>query len=254
MQLNAVAARLGIAVALVSSIGLPAAPRGQENQNVTISVHDPRPLASAIESLQNRFGWVITYEEAPWLYPGDAVDVTARVRKDRDSTKPRVLIPRGGPFNFAGSFSPEGGPAALLEALLEDYRSTGYPGVFRLLRTGDVFHVVPSMNKNAKGALEVRQPLLDVPVTIADAHRTAEAMTEAIIEGVRRGSGVNVRVALLPLNLFAQVRVDGGTNNESARTVLVRVFEATRRKLSWRLLCSQGTPVSCYLNIHPVGW
>jgi hypothetical protein len=116
----------------------------QQDETVTIHVSDARPLASAIKELEDRYGWVITYEDPRYVDASDVEDVTWR-RKDLDFTK-KVLAPRGGPFSFrypvpAGVDAPDA--SALLGKLLEEYHRTGYPGVFRLARTGSVFHIVP---------------------------------------------------------------------------------------------------------------
>jgi hypothetical protein len=211
----------------------------------------------AIEALENRFGWTVTYEEAPLLYRGDAVDVTA-YRKVQDRTKPPLLAPRGGPFTFVTSYSAGQSPMELLEALLQQYHATGYPGVFRVLRTGDVFHVVLTMRKNAKGVLEAQQPLLDVPVTIADTERSAGGTIEAVLAEIRRTTGASVYPGTTPLNLLGETRVQLGATNESARGVLVKVLETTSRvtapplKLSWKLMCSLS-PSECFLNVDVVG-
>jgi hypothetical protein len=226
------------------------APRAQSIQNVSINVDDPRPLASAIAALEKRFGWTVTYEEGPWLCADDARDVTASVRMAQGPTKRPVLVPRGGPYTFARSFAREDGLSAanVLDKLLEDYRSTAYPGVFELARTGDLFHVVRSMSKNREGTLERQRPLLDTPVNVPDANRTAAAMTGAIVAAVGRATATRLD-AVYPPSLFHQVQVSGGATNVTARTALVRVLQETGAKLSWRLFCDPGTQGGCTLGI-----
>ena len=62
-----------------------------------LSVNDPRPVALAAETLEKKYGWIVTYEDPPYAYDGDLVDVTEKVRKDLDKFKPgeapRVFIP-----------------------------------------------------------------------------------------------------------------------------------------------------------------
>jgi hypothetical protein len=48
--------------------------------------------------------------------------------------------------------------------LLRSWSGNSYPGVFELAQTGDIFHVVRVMSRNAQGKLERQQPLLDAPV------------------------------------------------------------------------------------------
>lgn len=113
-----------------------------------IAVDDPRPLAAAIQELQRRYGWVVTYEDPPYEFVADTLDVTEAFSRTRDpSNKRRELIPLGGSFTFVyAAGGPSTGPEAqpTLTALLRSYHQSGNTGVFRLVRTGDVFHVVPA--------------------------------------------------------------------------------------------------------------
>jgi hypothetical protein len=227
----------------------------QQDEMVTIHVSDPRPLASAIKELEDHNGWVITYEDPPYVYTLDSEDVTLSVRKDFDLTK-KVLVPRGGPFVFrypvhAGADARDA--AALLGRLLEEYHLTGYPGVFRLIRTESVFHIVPSESSNALGQFEPRVSVLSASISIADREQTAFDMLKAITAAVSRPGFASVVVGTHPTNLLAQVRVQGGAKNEMARTVLLRTLEATNRRLSWNLLCDPGPAPACALNVHFVG-
>ncbi|MGH6864402.1 MAG: hypothetical protein ACRECN_09105, partial [Methylocella sp.] len=42
----------------------------------TITVQDPRPVAKAIQELENRYGWQITYEDPPYIHYSVLADVT----------------------------------------------------------------------------------------------------------------------------------------------------------------------------------
>jgi hypothetical protein len=227
----------------------------QEDRTFTINVNDPRPLASAIQELEKRYEWVITYEDPPYIYTGDIEDVTMTVRKDFDLTK-RALVPRGGTFNFqyvvpATAGAPD--EPAVLSRLLEAYHLSGYPGVFRVTRTGGVFHVVPSESRNRLGQFEPRVSLLNANISITGGERTALDMLQAVTDAVSRLGVARVLLGTVPLNLLTQIRVQGSASNESARAVLLRTLEATSRKVSWRLLCSPGPSPECGLNSHFVG-
>jgi hypothetical protein len=254
MARSAMYGRLSAVGSLVLSTVCVGVLVGQGTQNVTVSGNGARPLKSAVEALERHLGRTVTYEEGPWLYAGDVVDITERVRTVQGPTKRRTLVPRGGPFAFARSLSADKreSPGELLAALLADYRLTEYPGVFGLVQTGDVFHVVRVMSKNAQGQLERREPLLDALVTVIDGELDAAAMTEAILADVSRVNGVRVFSGTLPINLFSRTRVRGPSAGETARAALVRVMEATGRKLSWQLMCDAGPEGVCALNVYPV--
>jgi hypothetical protein len=238
---------------LACDVSSNAAP--QNNQTFTINVYDPRPLASAIQALESRFGWIITYEDPPYVYSGDFEDVTKVVRKDYDPTKPKVLVPRWGAFNFEYTIPAavrEPDELALLQRLLDEYHHSGNPGVFRLVRTGSIFHFVPSESKNSLGVFEVRRSILDANISILDGERRALDMLKAITDAVSQPGGPRVGVGTVPLNLLMQVRIQGGATNEIGRTVLLRTLEATNRKLSWSLFCDAAPVRACALNVYAV--
>ena len=228
----------------------------QSDQRITVSANGARPLASAIETLERRYGWVITYEDPPYLYPSEIEDVTVAVHKTYDPTKPRVLVPRGVPFNFEYALASTGvepDQSVLLERLLEEYRFSGNPGLFRLLRTGSIFHVVPSESKNSLGLFELHSSLLDANISIGQAERTAFQMLKAITDAISKTGAATVTPGTVPANLLLSSRLQEGAKDESARTVLLRTLEATRSKLSWQLFCDPGAIRVCALNIHGVG-
>ena len=183
----------------------------------------------------------------------DIRDVTQAVRKDYDQSKPRVLVPGGGALTFNYSVDTLGNADALsvLPALLNSYHLSGNPGVFRLLRTGTMFHVIPAMSNNAQGALESRQSLLDVSITVDNGNGTALQALENILGAVSQSTRTSVTVGTVPLNLLVQTKVNRGAVKESARAVLMRTLAATNRALSWRLLC-QPRANSCAFNVHVV--
>ena len=62
---------------VVIAMGLMAAFLGGVSASPnTITVQNPRPVAKAIEELETRYGWQITYEDPPYVYYGDLTDVT----------------------------------------------------------------------------------------------------------------------------------------------------------------------------------
>jgi hypothetical protein len=71
----------------------------QSPKPLSISVVDPRPVAKAVELLEARYGWAITYEDPPYEHDSEIEDVTISVRKD-GKVEPRVIVPRAGLLNY----------------------------------------------------------------------------------------------------------------------------------------------------------
>jgi hypothetical protein len=222
-----------------------------QNAANELVVNDPRPLSAAIEELERRHGWAVTYEDPPYEFAGDAIDVTEAVRRNNNpSDKRRVHIPLGGSFTFAYSGAPStvAEAQAVLAAMVRSYHQSGNAGVFRLLRTGETLHVIPVRSNNASGALPERRSRLDVPITLEARDRSALEMLQAVLQHVR-AQGANVLEGALPVTMLAEARVQDGAQAETARVVLMRALAATGRRMSWQLLCGPGVE-ACYFNVH----
>src|SRR6266436_4893344 len=141
----------------------------QANRKVKLSVQDPRPLAKAIETLESRNGWIITYEDPRYVNESEIADVTASVRRDLNNFKageaPKVLIPKGGPLSIEYEVDPTTNNPAdstrVVQQLLDAQSRSGNAGKFRLERNGEVIHVIPTAVKNTAGVLAPQESVLD---------------------------------------------------------------------------------------------
>ena len=218
----------------------------------TITVDDPRPLAAAILVLEQRYGWIVTYEDPPYEFAADSRDVTEEIRRSHDSNR-RVLVPVGGPFSFSYA-TPETTrqPMAILERLLTSYHVSGHAGEFRVAKTGSVFHVLPHASRDVRGFRQIRASRLDTRITVEERKRTVMEMFYEIVRAASRPGAYTIMPGTIPTNLFIQTSITKGAKNEVARTVLIRTLAATGNPLSWRLLCDPGASAECALNVHLV--
>jgi hypothetical protein len=226
----------------------------QLDQRGAIDVNDPRPLASAVEVLEQRHGWVITYEDPPYLYAPDISDVTAQVRRDL-SSEPRVLIPKGGSFHFTYVLPSAASPAeasAVLTALLEEYHRSGNSGVFKVVQTATAFHIVPSTFMDTQGRSQATSSLLDVKISTGGEEQTGLQMLQGVIGAISRATGARIWLGSAPLNLLMQTRINETATTASARMILMRLLAATRRSLSWQIFCAPGPVRDCALNVYEV--
>jgi hypothetical protein len=260
----------GLTFGLLLTLGVMLASAGlsrgamQNRPTVTITVDCggvcARPLAETVTALEKRYGWVITYEEPPYVHPSEISDVTHLVSKaydpanPYDPTKARVLIPKGGTFEFEffAPLSHDANPQELtLQSLLAQYRESGLPeGGFRVLRTGSVFHIVPGKVTNHRGVVVPHRSPLDTIISVPAGTRTAEGMIAEIVERVAKSTGTKVLEGVYG-NLLRQTRIEGGVSDEPARQALLRTLHAANRKFSWRLLYDPGSQVYV-LSIHEV--
>lgn len=248
----------GCAAHLLSALAVSAAATteptadSETEQVVRISVSSGRPLAEAIRTLEKRYGWVITYEDPPYVHSSEIADVTREVRRD-SRKEPRMLVPRGRGFDFTYRQSQSGHPeaAAILEELLGQYHLSGNPALFRLLGAQPVFHVVPTMARNVHGVLETHHPVLDTSISVAADHRTALELLQAILAEVSRSTGIRVYAGTVPTNLLAGTPATQSITSQRARDALRRTLDATGQTLSWQLFYGPATQ-DYALNVHAV--
>src|SRR5688572_29179716 len=102
---------------------------------------DPRPLAKAAALLEQHYGWVITYEDPPYQFAQDIVDVTTSVRRTYTLGQRPVLVPKGGrlliEFDTQGKGTVR--PADVIQQLVEAYNRHPLPGRFVVTGASDAF-------------------------------------------------------------------------------------------------------------------
>ena len=225
-----------------------------------ISINDPRPVALAAETLEKKYGEIITYEDPPYVHESELADVTEKVRRDLDKFKPgqapKVFIPKGGDLTFKFSINPATkkpvDSAVAVQQLLEAYAMAGNPGVFRLDRDGERFHIFAGAGKGKDGVLVARRSVLDVPITLPAQKRNGLELLDAFCSAVSQASGTRVVLATVPMTVFFRYQTESGAKEQKARDFLTHEFDRMNDvKLSWRLLYD---PVSraYFLNIHTV--
>ncbi len=228
---------------------------------VNLSVQDGRPLAKAIETLEAKYGWVITYEDPRYVHLSEIADVTEMVRNPLHKSTPgseatRVLVPKGGALVIDYDvMSDTGLPVdreAVIQQLLEANSVYGNAGSFRLERKGQVLHVIPTAAKSSTGKLAAQESVLDTVISLPAEERSAMQTLDAICAAVSQATKTQVVVGMVPLNRFFQHRDQEGATSETARDVLLKLLERTGTNLSWQLFYEPGIRMYA-LNIHQVG-
>ena len=210
---------------VVSLLYSPFVGAEQSEQAIELAVDDPRPLAAAAIELEKRHGGVITYEDAPFLSPGDVVDVTSAVSK--------VL-----PVRLTASSHSTGWPTrdrvsrtghcrqtqdeALSDAIAA-HETSRYPGTFRVLRTNAALHVVPTGATDQSGRRIEYVSLLDTRISLPEGRRKGFDVMMEIASALSARAGTKVVLGTIPLNLLAHTDVDIKASDEMARGVLLRV-------------------------------
>jgi hypothetical protein len=223
---------------------------GQSTPTIAAPADEGRPLASVVAELQRRFQWAVTYEDPPWEYLPDLVEITAQVRRDGKDV-PKVYRPRGGPFAFRLADGSPTDPSVTLTALLEAYRQSGNDGTFALRRTGSVFHIIPTSFRDESGVARPYESLLSRRITLPAGERPILEAIGALQKTFNAQGDRQLLLATAPTNLLMQHRVEMVATNEETRVVLLRMLAASGRVLSWRLFCEPKS-MTCYLNLSLV--
>jgi hypothetical protein len=213
----------------------------------TLTIEDPRPIAKALELLQSKYGYVVTYEDPRYTYEGDLKDVSQQMTGSVDPRhRIRTLVPVGGAVNISVPTTAIDSRTLtpVLSQLLQSHAALQKGGHFRLLEEGGVFHVIPTEVQDRSGNWQPQSSLLDSTITVPKL-TNADGMTmlDAICESLTRGSGARVLVGTVPVNMLMQHRGDLEANSEVARAVLLRALAFSSPQLSWSLLYDAGLQI-----------
>ena len=208
-----------------------------------IEVYDSRALAVAVRQLEIRHGWVVTYEDPFYEYVPD-------LEHPRGRWGLRLsFVPRSRRFRFEYADQDLTRPFDVLSSLVNTYNASGLHDRFRLLRQGDIFHIVPVASRNADGVLTTTRSRLSVRITMEDRTRSAgdtlDEVARQVTASLPQHIGINTPGTLLTNANVVRL----GARDEIARDVLVRALSATGRRLSWQLFCDPSYKM-CALNLH----
>lgn len=224
-------------------------------QAVKLSVDNPRPMAEAVKQLQEKYGWIITYEDPRLVNESDLLDVTDPNYRQAHPGGRRALAPKGGRLEISYFVSSATGkpenPRALLQMLLNAQAASANPGRFELKQTGQVFHVIPAQVKDVRGRWIHQASILGIPITFPEKERSVFETLETITRALSSATQMKVTIGTIPLNFFVRHRVTQSASGEPAREVLLRTLESTNRKYSWRLLYDPGMKMLA-LNVRSV--
>jgi hypothetical protein len=245
-KILAVASAGAALAALVAAIGV-------SNAAGSMTVRDARPVAKAIEMLEQRYGLRITYEDPPYVHGSDIEDVTRLVSRSADPPPEATIVtPRERPlsFNFPATATAEQESAAL-EQLVGNYNAARGADAFRIQGSAARWHVVPHKTRGTSGRFVAVTPVLDTKITIAPGRRTAFDLIDAIVRDISSRSKTEVALGIVPMNALIGHQTTVAGSNETARAMLDRLFDEMDAPLSWQLFYDPGGK-SYFFNVHLV--
>ena len=236
-----------LTVALLTGPGFGATTLSGQDR---ITVDDPRPVKAAVAQLERKYGWIITYEDPPFVHPDDLDDLTVGPSGGKRALTPkrRRLVVELPPGTAATRRN-----RRVIQAVLDANETSNPSQRFRLLESDFGFHVVPAFGRDQSGQVSQVAVVLDTRVTMQLTDVPAlDVLNELCLK--LSGSG-NPRIALgtIPEGLLRTRRVSVTITNDRARDVLVEVLRQLAVPLTWRLLYSPSAPQAYFLNVVAPG-
>jgi len=214
----------------------------QTGDTVHIFANAPRPLAQALDALERKYWWKVSYEDPCYTSDLDLVDnIDPQYLKGHPGA--RAPVPSGGAFNvdFPSGPTPDKPPDeySTLKAVVDAYNDSGNPGRFELRSDGKGNFDVVGVAAHDKGGRVVRQkPVLDLSITVAPRQTNAKDAIDLIRQALARQIGTRVLDGAWGSQFVNEVTVMVGGEEEPARTVLWRTLSAISPndgQLRWRL-------------------
>ena len=243
---------MGMAAAAVFYAVATTPTGGSSQREIAVDiVNQPRPVALAVRQVEKQLGYVVTYEDTVYRFPGDIVDVSKQMRGRDPSLGPYPGM-RSGTLQFR--HSPRASTLAgrveeVLQEIVARSRRIGNIGDFRVESTVNGYHVVPVQAKNRNGVEEPYESPLESRITMESRDESAADMIRRFVGVVSQASGQPLVEGLMP-GRFHGIRVTVDAQNDRARDVLWRALQSVNAGLSWQLLCGPDGP--CALNIHAI--
>jgi hypothetical protein len=209
---------------------------------VQITANSPRPLLQILDALQQKYGWVVDYEDPQYVSQMDLIDAPGGSHS---------RLPGGGSFSVE---FPAGAPQEekILHLVVESYNRSKNPGRFELRRGAQgVFYVVGIAAHDEKDAISSQQVLFDLPITVAAGEKPITATLDLICEEVTAQSHIAVSIGVSPRALLDHAPAKVGGTKVEARDLLLQGLMATRHTLYWRLLFDPNSK-GYFLDIHSV--
>jgi hypothetical protein len=211
---------------------------------VHIVANSPRPLAQMLDSLGEKYGWVVSYEDPQFLSKLDLAETD-----DPRNHALKSHVPSGGMFSVefpSGAADEE----KTLQLIVDSYNRSGNPGRFELRKSEPKkFSVVGVEARDRRGELAHQRAIFDLPITLPTRQRTASDTLHLICRKITALRGVAVVVGVSPRKVLDQTPVTVGGTNISARDLLLQTLTATRSGSYWRLLFDPNSN-GYFLEIH----
>jgi hypothetical protein len=207
---------------------------------VHISANHPRPLAQTLDALQQKYGWIVDYEDPRYTAKADLVSGTGAT----------ALLPSGGNFDVEFPVGME--EAKALQKVVDSYNQSKNPGRFELRHeaTGD-FYVVGTGANDEKGNIATQAILFDHSISVMVKQRTVAETISLILQKLALRDHTTITLGVAPTSVLLHNMAKVGGTKVSARELLLKTLASTNRQFYWRLLFDPNSK-GYYLDLHAV--
>jgi hypothetical protein len=224
-----------------------------------LSTEYGRPLAEAIEMLEAKYGFVITYEDPRYVHASEIEDVTEKISRHLNEFEPgkapRLFVPKGGRLSFdydEALVAKSDDHLSLVQQLIDANLAQGNAGRFRVEQQGPFIHVIPTAIKNERGHVVPQGSVLDALISLPKEQRSGFGTLDAICAAISQGAKTRVVPGTVPINLFLRYRDEEDITRAPARDALAKFLaKVGRAPLSWQLLYDPTLKMYA-LNVHEV--
>lgn len=190
----------------------------------TIAVAESRPLGKLAVQLAQRYGYLVTYEEAPY----DSVNL----RPDPRPNGVKFLYPDWKAIVFhvpenpadAASAAPKKtaslGPQ-ILEPLVKEYNESGNPEKFSVIYEGDYAHIVPAIRRDGKDF----EPILSTRIPSSIEVRSCSDILNDLLSRITTARGVTILLGRVPVNSLIPHQCGIFGTDLTAREILSQILD-----------------------------
>jgi hypothetical protein len=234
-----------------------------------IAVQHVHPLGALTLELQNRYGYAVTYEEAPF----DPAILRTSILSNGRSFLSAPIVPFefhmpdvtvGKPIPGALNRVPAGLPDVVLPLIAEYNERAGNGAAFSALFDGGYAHIVQT-KRLVNGKAEPFQPILGTPVTMEVREVSCSVALNSLLAQVGTARGVRVVTGITPIGPLMRHACSLRVSGLPARNVLAGILaqlgtvprDPSQQTLSWALLHDPTTDkyflsTSLVPNLNPV--
>ncbi len=211
---------------------------------IRIVANNPRPLTQVLDSLRQKYGWTVSYEDPQFISKLDLVETV-----DSTNHALKISLPGGGLFSveFPSAAAEE---EKTLQLVVDAYNRSNNPGRFEL-RKGELrnFSIVGAQARDSHDQISREPVLLDLPITLAAEQRTASETVRLICQELAARSRLAVTVGVSPRRILDQTPVTVGGAPKPARDLLLQTLTSTHRNFYWHLLFDANSK-NYFLELH----